>query len=129
MVLVIRTACQCRRCMRCGFSPWVRKIPWRRKWQPTPVSLPGKFHGQRSLVGYSPWGSKELDTTEHTHIFNFMGLFLFLSSLILFYRCNIFSTLSTLNANFKVWFSSNVWQVWFICSYLYLIIPVCLWAR
>ena len=46
--------------------PEVRKIPWRRKWQPTPVFLPGKSHGQRSLVGYSPWGHKELDTTEQT---------------------------------------------------------------
>ena len=40
------------------------KIPWRTKWQPTPILLPGKFHGQRSLVGYSPWGRKELDTSE-----------------------------------------------------------------
>ena len=48
----------------CGFDPWVAKIPWRRKWQPTPVFLPGEFHGQRSLVGYSPCGSKESDTTE-----------------------------------------------------------------
>ena len=39
-------------------SAWVRKIPWRRKWQPTPVSLPGEFHGLRSLVGYSPWCRK-----------------------------------------------------------------------
>ena len=39
-------------------------MPWRRKWQPTPIFLPGKSHGQRSLVGYSPWGSKESDTTE-----------------------------------------------------------------
>ena len=46
------------------FNPWVGKIPWRRKWQPTPVFLPGEFHGQRSLVGYSPWGHKELDTTQ-----------------------------------------------------------------
>ena len=44
-------ACQCR---SLGFDPWVRKIPWRRKWQPTPVFLPGKSHGQRSLAGYSP---------------------------------------------------------------------------
>ena len=44
--------------------PWVGKIPWRRKLQLTPVFLPGKFHGQRSLVGYSPWGCKESDTTE-----------------------------------------------------------------
>ena len=40
------------------FDPWVRKIPWRRKWQPTPVLFPGKFHGWRSLVGYSPWGCR-----------------------------------------------------------------------
>ena len=43
------------------FDPWVGKIPWKRKWQPTPVLLPGKFHGQSSLVGYSPWHCKELD--------------------------------------------------------------------
>ena len=49
---------------RCGFDPWVRKIPWSSKWQPTPVFLPGKFHGPRSLAGYSPWGRKELHTTE-----------------------------------------------------------------
>ena len=46
------------------FDPWVGKIPWRRKWQPNPVSLLGKSHGQRSLVGCSPWGHKESGTTE-----------------------------------------------------------------
>jgi len=46
------------------FDPWVGKIPWRRKWQPTPVFLPWKSHRQRSLVGYSPWGGKESDKTE-----------------------------------------------------------------
>ena len=46
------------------FDPWVGKIPWRREWQPTPVFLPGEFHGQKSLMGYSPWGCKESDTTE-----------------------------------------------------------------
>ena len=46
------------------FEPWVGKVPWRRKWQPTPVFLPGKSHGWRRLVGYSPWGGKESDTTE-----------------------------------------------------------------
>ena len=55
------SACQCR---RLRFDPWIRKIPWRRKWQPTPVFLPGESHGQRSLAGYSPRGHKELDTTE-----------------------------------------------------------------
>ena len=49
------SACQCRRCKRrLRFDPWIRKI-WRMKWQTTPVFLPGKSHGQRSLVGYSPW--------------------------------------------------------------------------
>ena len=49
---------------RCRFNPWFRKIPFKRKWQPTQVSLSGKFHGQRSLVGYSPWGHKESYMTE-----------------------------------------------------------------
>ena len=56
------SACQCR---RRRFDPWVRKIPWRRKWQSTPVFLPGESRGQRSLAGYSPWGDKESDITEH----------------------------------------------------------------
>ena len=56
--------CQCRRRKRCRFDPFVGKIPWKRKWQLTPVFLPGKSHGQRSLVGYSPWGRRELDTTQ-----------------------------------------------------------------
>ena len=55
------SVCQCR---RCGFNPQVRKIPWRREWQFTPVFLPGKSHGQRSLVGYRPRGHKESDMTE-----------------------------------------------------------------
>ena len=50
------------------FNPWLRKIPWRKERLPTPVSLPGELHGQRSLAGYSPWGRKESDTTEQlTH--------------------------------------------------------------
>ena len=52
---VVKTCLRCRRHSRLEFDPWVRTIPWRRKWPPTPVSLPGKFHGQRSLAGYSPW--------------------------------------------------------------------------
>ena len=62
------STCQCR---RHGFKPWVRKISWSRKWQLIPVFLPGKFHGQRSLAGYNPWGHKESDMTEwlsmHAH--------------------------------------------------------------
>ena len=49
-------------------TPWVRKILWRREWQPTPVFLPGKSHGWKSTVGYSPWGRKELDMTKWLHL-------------------------------------------------------------
>ena len=72
---VVKNLPECRRCKRQGFDPWVGKISWRRKWQPTPVFLPGKSHGQRTLTGYSPWGHKELDMTEqlnaHTHSVTF----------------------------------------------------------
>ena len=47
---------------RPGFNPWVRKIPWSKKWQPTQVFLPEKSHGQRSLMDYGPWGHKEPGT-------------------------------------------------------------------
>ena len=50
-------------CRRCRFHPWVRKILWRMEWQPTPVFLPGEYHGQRSLVGYSSPDGKESDMT------------------------------------------------------------------
>jgi len=63
---------------------WVQSlgwdISWRRKWQPTPVFLPGKSHGWRSLVGYSPWGCKELNTTEQLH---FHVLLYFMNFIIL----------------------------------------------
>ena len=58
--------CQYTREKSHGFDLWVRKIPWRRAWLPTRVFLPGESRGQRSLAGYSPWGRKELDTTEVT---------------------------------------------------------------
>ena len=52
---------------RLQFSPWVGKIPWNSQWQLPPVFLPIEFYEQRILMSYSPWGRKELDTTEHTH--------------------------------------------------------------
>ena len=61
------STCQCR---RREFNPWVWKMPWKRKWQPTPVFLPGKSHRQRSLVGYSPWDHRvghDLSTKEQMH--------------------------------------------------------------
>ena len=57
-----------------GSIPVLGGFPWRRKWQPTPVFLPGKSHGQRSLAGYSPWGRKESDTTERLHSLYYRNL-------------------------------------------------------
>ena len=57
---------QKRRCRKWRFDPCVGKIPWGRSWQPTPVFLPGQCHGQRNLVGYSPYPCKESDMTEVT---------------------------------------------------------------
>jgi len=64
VTVVKEPICQGRRGKRHRFDPWVGKIPWRRVWQHTPVFLPGKSHGQRKLVGYSPWGLKESDTAK-----------------------------------------------------------------
>ena len=59
------------------WETWVQslgqEVPWRRKWQSTPVPLPGKSHGQKSLVGYSPWGRKESDMTERSSPYTLQG--------------------------------------------------------
>ena len=60
--------------MRPEFDPWVGKIPWRREWLPTPAFLPEEFHGQRIREGYSPWGHKELDTTEQLSFLSLLPL-------------------------------------------------------
>ena len=65
----------CLQCGRPGFDPWVGEIPWRRKWQSTPVLLPGKSHGQKSLAGCSLWGRKESDTTEQLHFTSLYHIF------------------------------------------------------
>ena len=60
------SSCQGRKHERHRFNPWVGNMPWSGEWQPTLVSLPGKFQGQRSLVGYSAWGRKESEMTDNT---------------------------------------------------------------
>ena len=66
MVLVVKNPPADAGNVRLRFNPWVRKIPWRKAWQPTPVFVPGESHRQRSLAVYSPWGHKESDRTEAT---------------------------------------------------------------
>ena len=71
--------------MRLGFNPWVGKIPWRREWLSTPVFLPGEFHGQRNLEGYSLWGCTESDTTEATyHTCHYYSQLLYYCGLLIF---------------------------------------------
>ena len=67
-----KTTCQCRRRKRWELDPWVKKISWRRKWQPVLVFLPGESHGQRSLVGCSPQGRNKLGMTEVTAQYNIL---------------------------------------------------------
>ena len=99
---------------RRGFSPWIRKVPWKRKWQPTPVILPGESHGQRSLVGYSPWACKETrrsDSTTTTTKARRWTQKMYL--LICWYL--------TLKANSSQWLTHGDWSVSFAClwtSYL-----------
>ena len=85
-------------CRRPGFDSWVGKIPWRRKWQPTPVSLPGESHGQRSLAGYSLWGRKSQTrlSTQHTQNANCPLILIHLFSFSL-----------------KVIITRNSWYFWF----------------
>ena len=89
------STCKCKRHERFRFDPWIRKIPWRRKWQPPPIFLPRKFHGQRSLGGHSPWGHKGLDPTEHTRYIRVSWLLSLGCPLLAGNSLVLFSTLST----------------------------------
>ena len=99
-------------CLQYGrprFNPWVGKIPWRRQWQHTPVFLPGKFHGLRSLVGYSPWRCKESDMTEQLHFdFHFyVCIYMYCNTIttkisLIFVTTNSY-TIFFCNANFKIY--------------------------
>ena len=85
----------CLQCRRPRFDLWVGKTPWRRKWQPTPVFLPGEFQGQSSLVGYSPWGRRvghdwatnthTLDQKDHWSSEIYLSLFIVISLFSYFY--------------------------------------------
>ena len=107
------------------FDPWVRKIPWRRKWQSTPMLLPRRSHGQRSMVGYSPWGRKESDTSEWLTVdlqscvnfccrakwFSYICIFFFfiLFSIIVFLRILNIASGFCLQ---RVYSSLPVWEAW-----------------
>ena len=112
-------------CVKCGrprFDSWVGKSPWRRKWQPTPVFLPGEFHGQRSLAGSNPQGLKKLDRTEwltHFH-FNFAWFSSYLSFSFFMKRYNQIPGILQFDVNFMLYVKifPQIWSafVHFICS-------------
>ena len=101
---------------RVFFDPWVRKIPWRRKRQPTPGFLPRKFHGQRSLAGNSPWSCKESDTTQHAcmHLFPSMPPFSIDYTYIYVCVCVCVYFLIFLNALQGTWdpMMPPAWEAW-----------------
>ena len=97
---------------RSGFDPWVRKVTWRRNWQPTPEFLPGKSPGQKSLVGYSPWGCKDSDTTEATN-----------TSLL---TNNLFSLLHTLLAYEYIKIYCNFTPIGILFIYNFLLLQIIL---
>ena len=82
------------------FDPWVRKIPWRRTWQPTPISLPGESHKQSSLASYSPWGHKESDRTEATQ--HAACIYIYEQDLLLYVFC-----LRAFGCLLKTWLSKT----------------------
>ena len=97
----------CLQWRRHSFDSWVRKIPWRWKHQPTLVFLPGEFHGQRSLAGFSPWGHKELDMTEwlkHTHV--------------IILKFSLHDEYFNFNPYLDIFISYKIlwWITWYICS-------------
>ena len=99
-------ACQCRRHKRRGFDPWVGTIPWRRKWQPTPVFLAGESHGQRSLKGYSPQSCKSthLSSIHHPSIIHpFTHLPIHLSIIHPFIHSSICSSLANIYLHLYSW--------------------------
>ena len=89
----------CLQCRRSGFDPWVRKIPWRREWQPSPVFLSGEFYGQRSLAGYSPWGCKGSDMTEWLILLYYFHVVHMTHS---FFKC-LFFHLAALGLSCSIW--------------------------
>ena len=108
----------CLQCRRPRFDPWVGKIPWRRKWHPTPVLLPGKSHGRRSLVGYSPWGRKESDTTERLHFHPYFYLLIFIFDCAgplllcgLFSSCGKWGLLRSCSADFSSQWLLLLWSM------------------
>ena len=104
----------CLQCRRPGFDPWDEKVPWKREWHPTPIFLAGEFHGQGSLVSYSPWGLKESDTTDQLIHFHDHWPFLLLISKLLLNLSSKFFISGTVLSDLEFLFSYLL-QLPFLC--------------
>ena len=116
-------ACQCRRHKRRGFKPWVRKMPWMRAWQPTPVFLLEESRGQRSLAGYGPWGGKEVgydSATKQQNVYVCVCINIYIYIFIFIFR--FFSLLGYYPVHFPVLYSGSLLVVYFVYSSVYMLI-------
>ena len=117
-------------CRRCEFNPWVRKSPWRRSWQPTPVFLPGKSHGQRCLAGYSPWGCKRIGhglvTKQQSSILLYFYILLVTqfctTEKYAFYTESATKTLALLGKNKRISLQHRVGKYFFFFFHLFLLV-------
>ena len=101
----------CLQCGRLGFNPWVGKISWRRKWQPTPVFLPGKSHGWRNLVGYGPWGCKQSETTERLHyLYHYAGMAFISYHQLSTIKLTLYVCLISISVFSLLWSSSQIFK-------------------
>ena len=114
------SACQSRRQERCRFDPWVRKIPWSKKWQPTQVFLPGKFNGQSNLTGFvRPMGLQRLGQDWETkHSTAQASKMMPIHYRVLTYSVNIVEELATSWAYFAQWVSYSLILIVHVCSVL-----------
>ena len=118
-----RICLQCKRCRKHRFDPWVGKIPWRRTWKPTLEFLPEKFHGQRSLEGYSPKGLIESDTAEWLSTATAPGQLGWKFVITGLSNCSfIYSRPSTLNLSWEQMETGKIQELFFLETFIYLFI-------
>ena len=123
-------------CKRCRIDTWVGKIPWSRKWQPIPVFLPGKFHGQRSLGSYSPWGSLRVGhvwthvsacTHTYTHVLNMfptiMEQMVWRNDEMTFWRLSDSASKVVTPCRAGVRFSRRLYSLWISIQYMVWFLP------
>ena len=115
-----------------GFNPWVGKIPWKSKWQPTPAFLPGKFHGQRSLAGYSLWGWKSQTRLSTQTFWKYRAKTGFWLQNLSYTEFTVWTVniLSTLKRTSKKYIRKNIlYKDIYVYMYIYIYLPIYLFTK